>query len=166
MKLFTCLSVLLATALATPLAKSTKEFRLKTVGATHAKHNDLYLHTYHTGAGLNDATLGSNGTSAPSFYLNETRALADLGTDFTWGLIATGDTNYAAWEPIEINAGGGSTGFSITNGTFVWDKASGFGGWLVCDWFHNTPQLFYLYRYYDATIPSSCSKALLKPIYK
>jgi hypothetical protein len=35
----------------------------------------------------------------------------------------------------------------------------------VCDWFHNAPQLFYLYKYYDATIPSSCSKVQVKAEY-
>lgn len=32
---------------------------------------------------------------------------------------------------------------------------------IVCDWYHNAPQLFYLYRPYDATLPSSCSKVTL-----
>jgi hypothetical protein len=36
---------------------------------------------------------------------------------------------------------------------------------LVCDWFHNAPQLFYLYRYYDAKIPCSCSKVQVKTEY-
>jgi hypothetical protein len=35
-----------------------------------------------------------------------------------------------AWEPIEINVGSGSEGFSIENGNFVWSEANGFGGWL------------------------------------
>jgi hypothetical protein len=35
----------------------------------------------------------------------------------------------------------------------------------VCDWSHNAPQLFYLNRYYQPTIPSSCSTAQLNAIY-
>lgn len=31
---------------------------------------------------------------------------------------------------MEINAGGGSHGFSIKNGHFVWSERDGFGGWL------------------------------------
>ncbi|CAG8092318.1 unnamed protein product [Penicillium salamii] len=42
-------------------------------------------------------------------------------------------------------------GFAATNNT----KHS------FCNWNHNTPQLFYLSRYYDATIPSSYSKVQL-----
>ncbi|KAJ5574036.1 uncharacterized protein N7459_008463 [Penicillium hispanicum] len=166
MKLFASLVLLAATALATPIARATKKFQLKTSGASQPAHNDLYIRTYHTGAGLNDAVLDKNGTNAPNIYFNGTQALFDLGTEFPWGMIAPGDTNYAAWEPIEVNAGGGSTGFSITKkGEFVWSEANGFGGWLVCDWYHNGPQLFYLYKYYTPVIPSSCSKVELKPVY-
>ncbi|KAJ6163713.1 hypothetical protein N7497_003692 [Penicillium chrysogenum] len=35
----------------------------------------------------------------------------------------------------------------------------------VCNWYHNAPQLFYLNRNYNATIPSSCSKIQLKAEY-
>lgn len=35
-----------------------------------------------------------------------------------------------AWEPVEVNAGGGSKGFSIKEGKFVWSEENGFGGWL------------------------------------
>ncbi|OOQ82308.1 hypothetical protein PEBR_39614 [Penicillium brasilianum] len=165
MKFLATLAVLATTAVANPVARDTKEFHLKTFGAQNSHHNNLYVYAYHTGAGFNDAVLDKNGTIASSFYLNGTNALADLGTDFPWGVIATGDTNYASWEPIEINAGSGSEGFSIENGNFVWSEANGFGGWLVCDWYHNAPQLFYLNRYYKPTIPSSCSKAQLKVVY-
>lgn len=59
-----------------------------------------------------------------------------------------------------------------------WDEKP-FAGWLgrfpdlwpsivddadcpVCDWYHNAPQLFYLYRYMKAEIPGSCSEVQLK----
>lgn len=89
-----------------------------------------------------------------------------------------------AWEPVEINTGYGSGSFSINDDSLEWSEQQGFGGWLgkfsslvepsircqelatnipaiVCDWYHNAPQLFYLYKYREPTIPSSCSKVQL-----
>jgi hypothetical protein len=155
MKFLASLAVLTTAVMANPVTRDTKQFHLKTSGATNALHNDLYVYAYHTGAGLNDAVLDKDDTNAAPFYLNGTSALATLGTEFPWGMSANGDTNYAckcirsmvscqvcetcwlmmrfilvAWEPIEINAGEGSSGFSIDNGNFVWSEADGFGGWL------------------------------------
>lgn len=37
---------------------------------------------------------------------------------------------------------------------------------IVCDWYHNKPQLFFLNKNYNATtIPSSCSRVQLTPDY-
>ncbi|KAF7719555.1 Uncharacterized protein PECH_005527 [Penicillium ucsense] len=164
MKFLATLALMATAVMAAPAAKSSKEFHLKTAGASKAKFNDLFVYAYHTGAGLNDAVLSKDSSIASAFYFNGTMALADLKTEFPWGMIAPGDANYASWEPILINAGSGTEGFSIDKGNFVWSADYGFGGWLVCDWYHNAPQLFYLNRYYQATIPSSCSKVQLKPI--
>ncbi|KAJ5099374.1 hypothetical protein N7532_006375 [Penicillium argentinense] len=185
MKFLSTLALLVATATATPVARSTKEFHLKTSGAQNEAHNDLYLQTYHTGAGLNDAVFTKGSDKASPVYFNGTQALVDLQSEFPWGIVATGDTNYAgkyhgsrpdlemyalitfdglAWEPVEINAGGGSNGFAIKEGKFVWSEQNGFGGWLACDWYHGVPQLFYLNRFYNATIPSNCDKVDLKPV--
>lgn len=96
MKLLTCLITLVATAAGSPIAtRATTEFQLKTTGSSQAAHNDLYVYTYHTGAGLNDAVLDPNAANAPKIYLNGTKALFDLGTEFPWGMIAVGNTNYA-----------------------------------------------------------------------
>lgn len=96
MKLLTLLSLLAATAIANPVERAAKkEFHLKTSGASHPRHNGLFVYAYHTGAGLNDAVLDKDGTNASPIYLNGTRALADLKTEFPWGLVAVGDTNYA-----------------------------------------------------------------------
>lgn len=96
MKLLYSIALLVATALANPLARDSKEeFNLKTSNATNNAHNGLYVYSYHTGAGLSDAVLSRNASIAPSFYLNGTRALTSLGTQFSWGVVATGDTNYA-----------------------------------------------------------------------
>ncbi|KAJ5360146.1 hypothetical protein N7517_009337 [Penicillium concentricum] len=168
MNFLTSLLLLATSVIAAPVdtAKESKHFHLKSTGATNANHNNLYVYAYHTGAGLNDAVLTEDVGTASSIYLNGTNALFDLKTEFPWGMIATGDTNYASWEPIVINAGSeGSEGYSIKGNNFQWSEQNGFGGWLVCDWFHNAPQLFYLNRFYEATIPSSCSKVQLKAEY-
>ncbi|EPS34325.1 hypothetical protein POX_a00703 [Penicillium oxalicum] len=164
MQVLATLALMATAVMANPVATAPKEFHLKTAGASNAKHNDLFVYGYHTGAGLNDAVLSEDSSIASAFYLNGTTALADFKTEFPWGVIAVGDTNYASWEPVEINVGSGMEGFSIDNGNFVFSEDYGFGGWLVCDWYHNAPQLFYLNRYYKPTIPSSCSTVQLKAI--
>ncbi|KAJ5794771.1 hypothetical protein N7457_001370 [Penicillium paradoxum] len=167
MKFLTSLLLLATTAIAAPVANTqeSKHFHLKSTGATNAEHNGLYVYAYHTGAGLNDAVLTTDANKASSVYLNGTKAKFDLKSDLSWGVVATGNTNYASWQPITINAGAGSDGFSVKDNEFQWSEDSGFGGWLICDWYHNAPQLFYLYRYYEPKIPSSCSKVQLKAEY-
>lgn len=95
MKFLATLALLAATAMANPVTRTAKNFHLKTSGAGNSAHNNLFVYAYHTGAGFNDAVLSTDGTDASSFYLNGTYALANLGTDYPWGIIATGDTNYA-----------------------------------------------------------------------
>lgn len=95
MKFLASLAILAAAVTANPVAQTAKEFNLKTSGAKNKNHNNLFVYAYHTGAGLNDAVLDKDGSNASKIYLNGTTALADLGTEYPWGLIATGDTNYA-----------------------------------------------------------------------
>lgn len=40
------------------------------------------------------------------------------------------DANCVAWEPVHINAGDASQGFSIDQGNLKWSEKNGFGGWL------------------------------------
>ncbi|KZN87877.1 hypothetical protein EN45_064380 [Penicillium chrysogenum] len=140
-------------------------FHLKSVGATNQEHNNLYVYAYHTGTGLNDADLTKDVNTASSAYLDGTNAFFGFNTELLWEVVATGDNKNTSWEPILINAGQGSNGFSAKGSSFIWSEASGFGGWPVCDLYHNAPQLFYLNRDYNATIPSSCSKIQLKAEY-
>lgn len=95
MKFLASLAVLVATAVATPIARAPKGFHLKTSNADHPEHNDLYVYAYHTGAGFNDAVLSKNASIASSFHLEGTNAIADLKTDFSWGVYVPGNTNYA-----------------------------------------------------------------------
>lgn len=70
------------------------KFRLKTGGSSNIEHNNLYVESYHTGAGASDAVLAGLNTSA-IFFLNGTNAQYDAGTPFPWGINLEGNTNYA-----------------------------------------------------------------------
>ncbi|BCR87189.1 uncharacterized protein ACHE_31176A [Aspergillus chevalieri] len=175
MKLLTSLTTtLLATAAtASPLisrassdeAITTKKFHLKTTASDASAHNNLYVYAYHTGAGLNDAVLSANADDASKAFVNGTNVQFDLGTPFPWGVNMVGATNYGAWQPVQINTGYGTSGFELDNAHLKWSEQNGFGGWLVCDWVHNAPQLFYLYEPIKADVPSSCSKVELQAVY-
>lgn len=95
MKFLASLAILAATVTANPVARTAKEFNLKTSGAKNKNHDNLFVFAYHTGAGFNDAVLDKDVSIASKIYLNGTTALADLGTEYPWGLIAISDTNYA-----------------------------------------------------------------------
>lgn len=64
-----------------------------------------------------------------------------------------------------MNAGQGNVqgfGFAESGGekVLVMADRTQWGGWLVCDWWHNAPQLFWRYKYYtpeDYPAPSSCA---------
>ncbi|KAA8650120.1 hypothetical protein EYZ11_010900 [Aspergillus tanneri] len=165
MKLFASIALLVSAVAANPIARAagnvTGAFHLKTVGASEAKHNDLYVYAYHTAAGFNDAVLTSDTKTANPAFLNNTHAQFALDTPFPWGFTMHPHNNYAAWEPVEINTGYGDEGFTIDGNGLQWSNSL-FGGWLVCDWYHNEPQLFYLYKPYEAKFPSSCSRVNLQ----
>ncbi|CAI7630277.1 hypothetical protein N7533_004067 [Penicillium manginii] len=166
MKFLASIALLAATVSAGPVAsRAPKQFTLKTSGAENDAHNDLYLYSYHTGAGLSDAVFSDGTANSAHISLNGTEAQVDLGNTFSWGIIASGDNSYSNWESVEINAGTSSKGFSIKNGNFIWTREDGFGGWLVCDWVHDAPQLFYLHKRFEGDLPSSCDKVDLKPEY-
>ncbi|KAL4787069.1 hypothetical protein BJX76DRAFT_354481 [Aspergillus varians] len=168
MKFLSTLSLLIAAAAASPLhvrrqaIQTPDKFLLKTSGSENSEHNDLYVYGYHTGAGLNDAVLTPDVETASTAFLNGTKVQFDYDTPFPWGLSPQGVTNYARWQFVNINAGQGQEGFSIDSSGLQWSPEKGFGGWLVCNWYHNAPQLFYIYRYYtDAKYPASCSEVKL-----
>ncbi|PYH88257.1 hypothetical protein BO71DRAFT_391913 [Aspergillus ellipticus CBS 707.79] len=172
MKFLASLALLASAVAASPIvsrqassSNSTQTFHLKTSGASNEDHNNLYVEAYHTGAGFNDAVLTSDVGSAAPAFLNGTYTQFDLGTPFPWGFKLTAPNNYGAWESVQINTGYGTEGFSTDGSGLEGPEAYGFGGWLVCDWYHNAPQLFYIYRYYTPTIPSSCSRVDLTPEY-
>ncbi|MCJ1310812.1 hypothetical protein MMC25_004479 [Agyrium rufum] len=165
-----------------------REYYLKSVdypGNTTDKAN-LYLQGYHTGAGFNDVVLVPESVgSLAKFFLNNTHQEADLGSAFPWGLVLGNDDNYAGWELVQLNAGYGDSGFYFNNTDGLFNAVAGaqglkfnsayqygegikfneFGGWLVCDWYHGLPQLFWRVTPYDDAFPSSCALIQLERQY-
>ncbi|OCL05787.1 hypothetical protein AOQ84DRAFT_90519, partial [Glonium stellatum] len=135
--------------------------------------NNLYLYASHTGAGLNDPLFTAARASAIPGFLNATDPAGafqefDLGNYWPYGFSFVYEP-YAGWGAVQVNAGQGNAqgfGFVEVAGESVLVVESGtgegeeWGGWLVCDWWHNAPQLFWRYNYYtpeDYPAPSSCA---------
>ncbi|CZT18153.1 uncharacterized protein RCC_03993 [Ramularia collo-cygni] len=188
---FTCIS------LSSAALNTTRMYYLKTQlkpDSDHGKaeYGDLWLSSYHTGAGTSDVTflhdhnastdhmkgyLGAiNVTANDMQYYN---ALFDFGSDYPWGLVMVPAVSfYSAWQPVRVNIGVSGPDFTIS-GFFMNDtglqwtsnvQAPGspndmFGGWLVCDWWHGDPQLFFRISYYSTPAPGSCADVYLKPVY-
>ncbi|EME78756.1 uncharacterized protein MYCFIDRAFT_89396 [Pseudocercospora fijiensis CIRAD86] len=194
MKLFT--SLLALAGLATAALNTTREYQLKTClksgQSGKSRYDNLWLSSYHTGAGLNDVVFDETRAAASKGFLNATNVtsgdrtyynqLFDLGTTFAWGLvIVESESFYAAWQPVEMNAGvqGSDTvvsGFFINSTGLQWtsdpkspgSSSDAFGGWLVCDWWHGVPQLFFRFKYYPTSAypaPASCADIDLLPQY-
>ncbi|KAK0305728.1 hypothetical protein LTR91_009714 [Friedmanniomyces endolithicus] len=155
------LSALVAAALSQSVNTS-QEYNLKTClkpdQPGKQRFDNLYLYTYHTGAGENDVVFDAalTNSSAKGFLTPVTNSTApnnnfqqfDLGTQpYPWTMIMAEAVNfYAAWEPVRINVGGGSTSsaYGIETGFFMnstglqWTSSPGnagaaqdeFGGWL------------------------------------
>ncbi|TKA76132.1 hypothetical protein B0A55_03244 [Friedmanniomyces simplex] len=193
------LSALIATAVSQSVNTS-QEYNLKTCLKPNQpdkrRFENLYLYAYHTGAGENDAVFDAalTNVSAKGFLSPVTNSTVpdnnfqefDLGTQpYPWTMIMADSVNfYAAWQPVRINAGGGSTSsdYGIETGFFInttglqWTSSPGnagtaqdeFGGWLVCNWWHEGPQLFFRNIYYDTPelfTPCSCADVYLIPEY-
>jgi len=160
------LATIISIAAANPVSQrqtgDENKFRLKTGGSSHTEHNNLYVESYHTGAGASDAVLAPGLNSSAIFFLNGTNAQYDAGTPFPWGINLAGDVNYAGWEFVTLNPGYGSGNFFI-NSTGLQFTGGQFGGWLACDWWHGLPQLFWIVSYRQPIFPSSCSKVNLEP---
>ncbi|KAL2351607.1 hypothetical protein BJ546DRAFT_851931 [Cryomyces antarcticus] len=178
--LLPCLSLALPQATSTAAASTpthtplntTRSYYLKTQlsprdqGRSRAHLDHLYLYSYHTGAGLNDVALNASKTHASKGFLNVTATEFDLGNTWPYGMALGYAATYAAWEPVTVNAGYGSGGFSVNaTGLQVDEQSTGFGGWLACDWWHGVPQLFWMLKYYHDVIPSSCATVNLVPEY-
>lgn len=134
------------------------EFYLKTTGSNVTAHNDLYVEGYHTGAGQAVAVLSSDTTNAGHFYLNNTALLMDIGdADYTYGFEMLDAAPYAFWQIAAINIQTVESGFSFNSDSFLTWNGTEFAGWLACDWWHESPQLFWIVELDNLFYPSTCS---------
>lgn len=135
----------------------------------------LYIFSYHTGAGLGIAAGSPEPTSGTHFYLNDTTLTwtydgneigpwktsiiygpyqcKPLDTSNTFSML----TKDIAFNPISISIAtddDATPGFSISGNVLTTNATE--GGWLVCDSWYQSPQLFAI-EYTNLTYPSSCS---------
>ncbi|KAF9894814.1 hypothetical protein FE257_004435 [Aspergillus nanangensis] len=146
------------------LPTTARLFYLRTSSPLIQAHDNLYVYAYHVAAGRNDAALTPDIGDARPAFMNGSRIQFTLNSPFLWNLHPTA-VNYAAWKPVMINIGQGDDGFFINSSGLQWSWAKGFGGWLVCDWYHNKPQLFYLDGFREHFLPSTCGPVDLKVQY-
>jgi len=144
--------------------------RTHVVNGKHAdvgtNKTNLWLYSYHTGAGLGDAALSSNKSVAWEGYLNGTQQLFTYTGDQIgpWPL-AIGYGPYQQWNPVTI-----SISATTSPGQEFFFNATGlqfnstYSGWLACDWWHGAPQLFQVDGYPYGPLPNSCSKVQLRPV--
>ncbi|KAK6535666.1 hypothetical protein TWF694_002119 [Orbilia ellipsospora] len=166
-------ALLCLTSAVSAIKNTTREFHLKTkvIKSTHqtAKFNNLYLYSYHTGAGLSDACFDtqpiSNGNGIAFYNRTGTTVIFQLSDDFPWGLSLTYDAMYNQWASVTINGGEGQNEWKF-NGSGLVSTNEQWGGWMVCDWAHGVPQLFWRMSYYlSGSLPSSCGTVQLIPEY-
>ncbi|KAF2403506.1 hypothetical protein EJ06DRAFT_281239 [Trichodelitschia bisporula] len=128
------------------------------------QHNALWVTAYHTGAGLSDAALLSSLAPAHMGRLDNSSLLWFNSTPpFGWNLRYGA---YTLWNPVTIDGGSGSGGFAVEGGNIV-HKSEQWGGWLVCDWNHGVPQLFWLdggRTQPETKLPVSCNRVELKVV--
>ncbi|QIW98938.1 hypothetical protein AMS68_004456 [Peltaster fructicola] len=167
-------------------ANNSREFyirtELKVKDPAKARFDDLWLYSYHTGAGLSDVTFAKNKTQyAAKGWINYTtpdngQLTFALGSSFPWTMSAEFNS-YRLWNPLHINVGlSQSFGYYINDTGLTWNtdyhsglntSHSSFGGWLVCDWWYaNSPQLFWRERYLNSTDElCNCADVYLCPEY-
>ena len=176
-------SLLAVSAVATPISNvderapsdletraAPTNFKLKTTvidgkNDTGSNKGNLWVYSYHTGAGLGDAALSSNKTWGDVGHINASNSalLFSIG-EYEWPM-ALDYEPYAAWSSVEISVATNevSTGFFI-NSTGLHNNYSSTAGWLACDWWHGTPQLFWTNGEINTPtgqFPTSCSTVKL-----
>ncbi|EXJ91851.1 hypothetical protein A1O3_00401 [Capronia epimyces CBS 606.96] len=139
----TLLSILtLATAVPVLEARQTIDppasyyLQTKVVNGQHkdsgTNKTDLWLYSYHTGAGLGDAALSSNKSWAWEGYLNGSQQLFTYENNEIgpWPL-AIGYGTYQQWGPVTISIAEGATagqGFFFNSSGLQYNQS--IGGWL------------------------------------
>ena len=128
-----------------PLPNTTDLYYLRTQTTDNSSaHNNLYIASYHTGAGLGDAVLipKEQNVTWPGTLNGTAFQYVFGGEDFPWNLNPNGAAGYAAWAPVTLDAAAGPVEgfyFNETDGTgLLWNSVypnagtneSQFGGWL------------------------------------
>ncbi|KMU91301.1 hypothetical protein CIHG_09178 [Coccidioides immitis H538.4] len=94
--------------------------------------NGQYLSSYHIQAGASDAVLVPDVERASKGFLSGSNQMIKQAGDTTDGFFLDGDR-------------------------LLWRDDDEFRGWLVCDWWHGLPQLFWVPSARNETsYPSSC----------
>jgi hypothetical protein len=177
--IFTTLAALASLAAALPTTAQNEvrdgrppsSFKLQAkVKASSAKDvgsnkNDLYLYSYHTGAGLGAATFNNDASTAPVASLNETsvgyQVAFTIGEDLPQWPLAVGYGPYQTFETATISVADeiDQFGFYFTNDGLMWNYTE-FAGWAACDWWYKgSPSLVALVQDADkAGLPATCSE--------
>lgn len=134
---------------------TTQEFLIKTrtkpSDSDKCSFDNLYLTSYHTGAGQSDPVFTNDTTVARPFFLSPTNMMGfqrlyyEAGNNFPWTLQFHIFNSYAAWQPVALQAtinvatGGlrdGEMAFYLNETGLQWDTAPGivhgyneFSGW-------------------------------------
>jgi hypothetical protein len=157
-------AALAATAAAAPAVVAPRTsivvYSLKTKSANPA-FNDKCIVGYHTGAGLDDATLTPCTTSTELFYTNGTAIESTQFSGSPSGLqVITATSSYEDWLPVTIDAGYGTTNLKFTKDKQVLQENG--HGFLACNWNHGgVAQLFSVITLAGFKLPSSCAEVKL-----
>ena len=94
-------SLLISTAAALPAVRRADEpptFQLKTTNSPNPAFNNLFVSTYHTGAGTSAAVFGGSDVGM-RFYLNGTSLIAPSASNFVWAPGPASDDIYQGMFP-------------------------------------------------------------------
>ncbi|MCJ1467053.1 hypothetical protein MMC07_005675 [Pseudocyphellaria aurata] len=159
------LNLVVATPVAattTPITKASNLVRFKTrvhPGQDTSK-NGLYLSCYRIGAAFYDVVFGKEPAVGVKGFINNGTLQFDLGTDFPLYLRLGSINPYDEWFSVWMVPGSPTEGFAIKDRKLVCNGSAfgdWFNGWLVCDWYHDMPQLFWKATWSQNVTTSNCA---------
>lgn len=146
----------------------------------------LFVEAYHTGAGMNDAVLTPDPSTAAAGFLNETAQQFNLGSQ-AYTLALPTSVFYTNWQAATIPIGPPTFGeyagafYNNASAGGLWYNSRGtvadpqanitdntFEGWLACYWWHqDRAQIFFLMdgATSEGSYPSTCGKVQLEMNY-
>ncbi|EPS38248.1 hypothetical protein H072_8105 [Dactylellina haptotyla CBS 200.50] len=153
------------------------------------KFDGLWASLYHTGAATADVYFQNDRSKAFSAFLNHTQfQWAYTGVPNIPYALNLQYQTYSAWGPLEVTPGYGEDyygkGFKFGKGNSIVDTFEEWTGWLgnytlssvyllwqlliretknllVCDWWHQVPQLFWTQVGFDLEVIPTCAKVNL-----